>query len=94
MTTAANSRMGQLAAELADLSKLEIRDVLVGDPVVTASEASLVYTFEPVVTATASWVLLGEMLSRGQWVGAVAIMAAVGWPRRSPPTPRGRGARR
>lgn len=62
--------------------------------VVTASEASLVYTFEPVVTATASWVLLGEMLSRGQWVGAVAIMAAVGWPRRSPPTPRGRGARR
>jgi drug/metabolite transporter (DMT)-like permease len=50
--------------------------------VVTASEASLVYTFEPVVTATASWVLLGETLSRGQWVGAAAIMAAVAWPGR------------
>jgi drug/metabolite transporter (DMT)-like permease len=60
--------------------------------VVTASEASLVYTFEPVVTATASWVLLGETLSWGQWAGAVAIMAAVGWPRRSPPTPRAHGA--
>jgi drug/metabolite transporter (DMT)-like permease len=45
--------------------------------VVPSSEASLVYTFEPVVTAGASWLLLGETLSRGQWVGALVIMVAV-----------------
>ena len=48
--------------------------------VVPSSEASLVYTFEPAVTATTSWVLLGETLSRGQWAGAAVIMAAVAWP--------------
>lgn len=50
--------------------------------VVSSSEAALVFTFEPVVTATSSWLLLGETLSRGQWIGAAVIMAAVGWPSR------------
>ena len=50
--------------------------------VVSSSEAALVFTFEPVVTATTSWVLLGETLSRGQWAGALVIMLAVGWPGR------------
>jgi drug/metabolite transporter (DMT)-like permease len=47
--------------------------------VVAASEAALVYTFEPLVTATASWFLLGETLSAVQWVGAAVILGAVGW---------------
>jgi len=55
--------------------------------VVASSEAALVYTFEPVVTAAASWALLGETLSPAQWVGAIAIMLAVGWPARPPGSP-------
>lgn len=50
--------------------------------VVSSSEAALVFTFEPVVTATTSWILLGETLGRGQWAGALVIMLAVGWPER------------
>jgi drug/metabolite transporter (DMT)-like permease len=50
--------------------------------VVTSSEAALVYTFEPVVTAFVSWLLLGETLSGGQWLGGLVILVAVGFPRR------------
>jgi drug/metabolite transporter (DMT)-like permease len=50
--------------------------------VVSSSEAALVFTFEPVVTATSSWLLLGETLRGGQWLGAAVIMTAVGWPSR------------
>lgn len=63
-----------IAASLTTFS-LQIR----AQRVVTSSEAALVYTFEPVVTAAASWVLLGETLGAGQWLGALAIMTAVGW---------------
>jgi drug/metabolite transporter (DMT)-like permease len=49
--------------------------------VVSSSEAALVYTFEPVVTAFVSWLTLGETLSAGQWVGGLVILVAVGWPR-------------
>jgi drug/metabolite transporter (DMT)-like permease len=49
--------------------------------VVTSSEAALVYTFEPVVTAFVSWLTLGETLSAGQWLGGLVILLAVGWPR-------------
>jgi len=49
--------------------------------VVTSSEAALVYTFEPVVTAFVSWLTLGETLSPGQWLGGLVILVAVGWPR-------------
>lgn len=49
--------------------------------VVTSSEAALVYTFEPVVTAFVSWLTLGETLNAGQWLGGLVILGAVGWPR-------------
>ncbi|HEX9165319.1 MAG TPA: DMT family transporter [Gemmatimonadales bacterium] len=50
--------------------------------VVTSSEAALVYTFEPVVTAFVSWLTLGEVLTAGQWLGGLVILVAVGFPRR------------
>lgn len=50
--------------------------------VVTSSEAALVYTFEPVVTAFVSWLTLGETLSADQWLGGLVILAAVGMPRK------------
>ncbi len=48
--------------------------------VVTASEAALVYTFEPVVTAATAYLAFGEKLGPVQWVGAAIILVAVGWP--------------
>lgn len=50
--------------------------------VVTASEAALVYTFEPVVTAATSYLAFGERLGPVQWVGGAIILVAVGWPER------------
>lgn len=47
---------------------------------VTASEAALVFTFEPVVTAATSWLAFGETLSPAQWIGALVILLAVGIP--------------
>lgn len=52
--------------------------------VVTASEAALIFTFEPVVTAITSYLVFGERLTPVQWLGAAAIMTAVGWPARRP----------
>ena len=51
--------------------------------VVTASEAALVYTFEPVVTATTAYLAFGETLGPMQWVGGLVILLAVGWPERN-----------
>jgi drug/metabolite transporter (DMT)-like permease len=48
--------------------------------VVTASEAALVYTFEPVVTAATSYLAFGERLGPVQWIGGLVILVAVGWP--------------
>ena len=48
--------------------------------VVTASEAALVYTFEPVVTATTAYLAFGETLGPMQWLGGLVILVAVGWP--------------
>jgi drug/metabolite transporter (DMT)-like permease len=50
--------------------------------ILTASEAALIFTFEPVVTAATSFLVFGERLSPTQWAGAVVIMTAVGWPAR------------
>lgn len=50
--------------------------------VVTASEAALVYTFEPVVTAATAYLAFGEKLGPVQWVGGAIILVAVGWPDR------------
>ena len=50
--------------------------------VVTASEAALVYTFEPVVTATTAYFAFGETLGPIQWMGGLVILLAVGWPDR------------
>ena len=52
--------------------------------VVTASEAALVYTFEPVITAATSYLAFGETLGPVQWVGGLVILVAVGWPERAP----------
>ncbi len=52
--------------------------------VVTASEAALIFTFEPVVTSLTSYLAFGERLSPQQWLGALVILAAVGWPERKP----------
>ena len=48
--------------------------------VVTSSEAALVYTFEPVVTAATSYLAFGETLGPVQWLGGLVILVAVGWP--------------
>ena len=48
----------------------------------TASEAALVYTFEPVVTATTAYFAFGETLGPIQWLGGLVILLAVGWPDR------------
>jgi drug/metabolite transporter (DMT)-like permease len=52
--------------------------------VVTASEAALVYTFEPVVTAATAYLAFGETLGPVQWVGGLVILVAVGWPEKAP----------
>lgn len=52
---------------------------------VTASEAALVFTFEPVVTALTSWLAFGEVLLPAQWLGAAVILVAVGLPARQAP---------
>jgi drug/metabolite transporter (DMT)-like permease len=51
--------------------------------VVSSSEAALVFTFEPVVTAATSYFAFGETLSALQFAGGALIMLAVGWPRRA-----------
>ncbi|HEX9754109.1 MAG TPA: DMT family transporter [Gemmatimonadales bacterium] len=48
--------------------------------VVTASEAALIFTFEPVVAAGASYLVFGERLSAMQMLGGLVILVAVGWP--------------
>ena len=50
--------------------------------VVTASEAALVYTFEPVVTSATAYLAFGETLGPVQWLGGLVILLAVGWPER------------
>ena len=52
--------------------------------VVTASEAALVYTFEPVITAATAYLAFGEKLGPVQWVGGLIILVAVGWPEKAP----------
>ena len=71
-----------LVAGLAASSLLTFSFQLRSQRVVTASEAALIFTFEPVVTATTSYYAFGEVLSPVQWAGAAAIMLAVGWPSR------------
>lgn len=48
--------------------------------VVTASEAALIFTFEPVVAAGASYLVFGERLAAVQMLGGLVILVAVGWP--------------
>ena len=50
--------------------------------VVTATEAALVFTFEPVVAGAMSYLVFGERLVAIQLLGGAIIMVAVGWPRR------------
>jgi drug/metabolite transporter (DMT)-like permease len=51
--------------------------------VVSANEAALIFTFEPVVAAAASYVVFHERLSAVQMVGGLVILLAVGWPGRA-----------
>jgi drug/metabolite transporter (DMT)-like permease len=63
---------------------------LVGQRVVPATEAALIFAPEPVVAAAAGYVALGESLQGMQWVGAAAILVAtfaVRKPRRTVPAP-------
>lgn len=71
-----------LVAGLASSSLLTFSFQLRSQRVVTASEAALIFTFEPVVTAITSYFAFGEVLSPIQWAGAATIMLAVGWPSR------------
>jgi drug/metabolite transporter (DMT)-like permease len=50
--------------------------------VVTATEAALVFMFEPVVAAAMSYLVFEERLVAVQLLGGAIIMVAVGWPRR------------
>ena len=50
--------------------------------VVSATEAALVFMFEPVIAAGLSYFVFGERLVAIQLMGGAIIMAAVGWPRR------------
>lgn len=49
---------------------------LLGQRMVRATEAALIYALEPVVAALASFVALGEVFTGGQAVGAALILAA------------------
>jgi len=52
----------------------------------SAARAALIFCFEPVFGAAASWVWLGERLSITQWIGAgliVAGMILAEWPCRN-----------
>jgi len=63
---------------------------LLGQRVVPATEAALIFALEPVVAAAAGYVALGEVLRGMQWVGAAAILVAtlaVRKPRRALPVP-------
>ncbi|HEX9895980.1 MAG TPA: DMT family transporter [Gemmatimonadales bacterium] len=71
-----------LVAALATSSLLTFGFQLRSQRVVTASEAALIFTFEPVVTAVTSYLVFGEVLTPIQWMGAAAIMLSVGWPAR------------
>jgi drug/metabolite transporter (DMT)-like permease len=71
-----------LVGALASSSLLTFGFQLRSQRVVTASEAALIFTFEPVVTAITSYLAFGEILTLVQWAGAAAIMLAVGWPAR------------
>jgi drug/metabolite transporter (DMT)-like permease len=59
--------------------------------VVTASEAALVYTFEPAITAATSYLAFGETLGPVQWAGGLIILVAVGWPEKGPRDQRAQG---
>ncbi len=50
--------------------------------VVSATEAALVFMFEPVIAAGMSYLVFGERLVAIQLLGGAIIMVAVGWPRR------------
>lgn len=56
---------------------LPITTFLLGLRLVGASTASIVSTFEPVVTVVLAVALLGEALSAGQLAGGVLVLAAV-----------------
>ncbi|TFH67070.1 MAG: DMT family transporter [Gemmatimonadales bacterium] len=51
--------------------------------VVNATEAALVFTFEPVAASIASYLVFAERLSAIQLLGGLIIMIAVGWKRKS-----------
>jgi drug/metabolite transporter (DMT)-like permease len=50
--------------------------------VVMATEAALVFTFEPVAAGVMSYLVFGERLAAIQLLGGAIIMVAIGWPRR------------
>lgn len=43
----------------------------------SAARAALIFCFEPVFAAAASWLVLGEHLTASQWVGGVLILGAM-----------------
>ncbi|MGQ0569165.1 MAG: EamA family transporter, partial [Armatimonadota bacterium] len=43
----------------------------------SATHTGLMFTFEPVVAALAAYLLLGEMLTRRQVLGAALILAGI-----------------
>ena len=51
--------------------------------VVSATEAALIFTFEPVAASLASYLVFAERLNAVQLLGGLIIMVAVGWKRKS-----------
>lgn len=67
-------------------SMIGISLLLAGLPRIGAAHASLLGTFEPIVTVVLAVVLLGERLTLVQTIGAAAVLAAVAVVSRRPPT--------